>query len=247
MKCPKCRFENPDNTRFCGHCGSPFPGAIHISPSPTETFEPPDEELAIGSTFAGRYQIIEELGRGGMGRVYKVQDTEVQETIALKILRTEIASSQRTIQRFRNELKLARKISHKNVCRMYDLNKEEKSYYITMEHVPGENLKSMIQMMGHMSVGKTIFIAKQVCEGLIEAHKLGVIHRDLKPSNIMIDKEGNAHIMDFGIARSIESEDITRTEARVGTPKYMSPEQMIGGETDRRSDIYSFGIPLYEL
>jgi serine/threonine protein kinase/Tfp pilus assembly protein PilF len=247
MKCPKCRFENPDNTRFCGNCGSPFPDAISISPSQTETIEPPDEELPIGSTFAGRYQIIEELGRGGMGRVYKVQDTEVQETIALKILRSEIASSQKTIQRFRNELKLARKISHKNVCRMYDLNKEEESYYITMEYVSGENLKSMIQMMGHLSVGKTVLIANQICEGLIEAHALGVIHRDLKPSNVMIDKEGNAHIMDFGIARSIDVEDATRTEARVGTPKYMSPEQMSGGEIDLRTDIYSFGIILYEM
>jgi serine/threonine protein kinase/Tfp pilus assembly protein PilF len=247
MKCPKCQFDNPDNTRYCGNCGSPFPSAIHISSSPTETFEPQEEELAIGSTFAGRYQIIEELGRGGMGRVYKVLDAEVQETIALKILRSEIASNKKTIQRFRNELKLARKISHKNVCRMYDLNKEDEIYFITMEYVSGENLKSMIQMMGHLSAGKTILIAKQICEGLTEAHKLDVVHRDLKPSNIMIDKEGNAHIMDFGIARSIDLEDVTRTEARVGTPKYMSPEQMTGEEIDPRSDIYSFGVILYEM
>jgi len=247
MKCPKCTFENPDKTRFCGNCGNPFPDAIEIFPSLTETFEPPLEELPIGSTFAGRYQIIEELGRGGMGRVYKVLDTEVQEKIALKILRPEIASNEKTIQRFRNELKLARKISHKYVCRMFDLSKEEDLYYITMEYVSGENLKSMIQMMGQLSVGKTIFVAKQVCEGLAEAHRLGVIHRDLKPSNIMIDKEGNAHIMDFGIARSIETEDITRTEARIGTPKYMSPEQMEGKELDRRSDIYSLGVILYEM
>ncbi|MDH4220058.1 MAG: serine/threonine-protein kinase, partial [Candidatus Aminicenantes bacterium] len=247
MKCPKCLFENPDKTRFCGNCGNPFPDAIEISPSLTETFEPAPEDLPIGSTFAGRYQIIEELGRGGMGRVYKVLDTEVQEKIALKILRPEIASNEQTIQRFRNELKLARKISHKYVCRMFDLSKEEDLYYITMEYVSGENLKSMIQMMGQLSVGKTIFIAKQVCEGLAEAHRLGVIHRDLKPSNIMIDKEGNAHIMDFGIARSLKTEDITQTEARIGTPKYMSPEQMAGKELDRRSDIYSLGVILYEM
>ncbi len=247
MKCPKCLFENPDKTRFCGNCGNPFPDAIEISPSLTETFELAPEDLPIGSTFAGRYQIIEELGRGGMGRVYKVLDTEVQEKIAIKILRPEIASNERTIQRFRNELKLARKISHKYVCRMFDLSKEDDLYYITMEYVSGENLKSMIQMMGQLSVGKTIFIAKQVCEGLAEAHRLGVIHRDLKPSNIMIDREGHAHIMDFGIARSIQAEDITRTEARIGTPKYMSPEQMAGKELDRRSDIYSLGVILYEM
>ncbi len=247
MKCPKCAFENPDKTRFCGNCGNPFPEAIEISASLTETFEPPPEELPVGSTFAGRYQIIEELGRGGMGRVYKVLDTEVQEKIALKILRPEIASNEKTIQRFRNELKLARKISHKCVCRMFDLGKEAELYYITMEYVSGENLKSMIQMMGQLSVGKAIFVAKQVCDGLTEAHRLGVIHRDLKPSNIMIDKEGNAHIMDFGIARSVETEDMTRTEARIGTPKYMSPEQMGGKELDQRTDIYSLGIILYEM
>ncbi len=247
MICPKCRFENPDKTRFCGNCGIPLPNSIEISPSPTETFEPPPEELTVGGTFAGRYQVIEELGRGGMGRVYKALDTEVQEKIALKILRPEIASNKKTIQRFRNELKLARRISHKHVCRMFDLSREEDLYYITMEYVSGENLKSMIQMMGQLSVGKTIFIAKQVCEGLAEAHRIGVIHRDLKPSNIMIDKEGNTHIMDFGIARSIETKDITRTEARIGTPKYMSPEQMGGRELDQRSDIYSFGVILYEM
>jgi len=247
MKCPKCRHENPDKTRFCGNCAAPLPNAIEISPAPTETFEPPPEELSIGSTFAGRYQVIEELGRGGMGRVYKALDNEVQEKIALKILRPEIASNKKTIQRFRNELKLARRISHKHVCRMFDLSREENLYYITMEYVSGENLKSIIQMMGQLSVGKTIFTAKQVCEGLAEAHRIGIIHRDLKPSNIMIDKEGNTHIMDFGIARSIETEDITRTEARIGTPKYMSPEQMGGRELDQRSDIYSFGVILYEM
>ncbi len=151
------------------------------------------------------------------------------------------------IGRFQNELKYARKISHRNVCRMYDLNKDSGSYCITMEYVDGEDLKRMIQMMGHLSIGKAVSIAKQVCEGLVESHSLNVIHRDLKPGNIMIDKWGNAKIMDFGIARSLESNELTGTGVMIGTPEYMSPEQVEGTEIDARCDIYSLGIILYEM
>jgi serine/threonine-protein kinase len=136
----------------------------------TETLETPKEELTTGSTFAGRYQIIEELGKGGMGKVYKAQDTDLKEKVAIKLLKPEIAADKKTIERFRNELKFARKIRHKNVCQMYDLNKEEGAHYITMEYVPGEDLKGMIRMMGQLGAGKSISIAKQVCEGLAEAH-----------------------------------------------------------------------------
>jgi len=130
---------------------------------------------------------------------------------------------------------------------MYDLNKEEGSHYITMEYVAGEDLKSMIRMMGQLSSGKTIFIAKQVCDGLIEAHRLGVVHRDLKPQNIMIDKDGNTRIMDFGIARSLKTEGISAAGVMIGTPEYMSPEQVEGKDVDQRSDIYSLGAILYEM
>jgi len=193
IKCPKCHSDNPDTQRFCGECGTQIipPGEISAA---TETLEAAKEELTTGSTFAGRYQIIEELGKGGMGKVYKAHDTEIKEKVALKLLKPEVAADKKTIERFQNELKFARKISHRNVCRMYDLNKEEGSYYITMEYVPGEDLKSSIRRMGPLSAGKTIFIAKQVCEGLAEAHGLGVVHRDLKPQNIMIDKEGRQSI-----------------------------------------------------
>jgi serine/threonine protein kinase/Flp pilus assembly protein TadD len=213
----------------------------------TETIESPKEELTTGVTFAGRYQIIEELGRGGMGRVYKALDTEVNEKIALKLIKPEIAAHKKTIERFRNELKFARKIRHKNVCQMYDLSKEGGNYYITMEYVSGDDLKGMIRRMGRFSAGQAITIAKQVCEGLTEAHKLGVVHRDLKPQNIMIDQDGNARIMDFGIARSMEGKSITGAGVMIGTPDYMSPEQVDGKETDQRSDIYSLGIILYEM
>jgi serine/threonine-protein kinase len=245
IKCPKCNTDNPDALKFCGECGTQI---IPLEEAPvTETLETPKEELTTGSTFAGRYQIIEELGKGGMGKVYKAQDTEIKEKVAIKLIKPEVASDKKIIERFQNELKFARKISHRNVCRMYDLNKEERSYYITMEYVDGEDLKSMIRMMGQLSPGKAISIAKQMCEGLAEAHSLGVIHRDLKPSNIMIDKMGNAKIMDFGIARSIKAKGITGTGVMIGTPEYMSPEQVEGEDVDQRSDIYSLGVILYEM
>jgi len=246
MKCPKCKSDNPETSSFCADCGTQLPASEEIT-APTKTIEAPKKELTTGSTFAGRYQIIEELGRGGMGKVYKAQDTEINDKIALKLIKPEVASDKRTIERFRNELKFARKIRHENVCQMYDLNKEEGTYYITMEFVSGEDLKSMIRMSKQLSVATAINTAKQVCEGLVVAHKLGVVHRDLKPQNIMIDKEGNARIMDFGIARSIKGKGITGAGVMIGTPEYMSPEQVEGKEIDQRSDIYSLGVILYEM
>jgi serine/threonine protein kinase/lipoprotein NlpI len=211
------------------------------------TLETRAEELSRGTLFAGRYEIIEELGKGGMGKVYRVEDVKVKEEVALKLIKSDIASDKRTIERFSNELKMARKIRHKNVCAMYDLGEEKGIYYITMEYVPGEDLKSFIRRAGPLNAAKAIFIAKQVCEGLTEAHRLGVIHRDLKPGNIMIDREGNARIMDFGIARSLKTKGTTGSGVIIGTPEYMSPEQVDQEEVDQRSDIYSLGVILYEM
>jgi serine/threonine protein kinase len=182
-----------------------------------------------------------------MGRVYKVIDKDINEKVALKLLKPEISLNKETVNRFKNELRTARKISHKNVCRMYHLGRYEETRFITMEYVSGEDLKTTIRRVGPLSAGKTVKIAKQICEGLSEAHQMGIVHRDLKLQNIMIDRKGDAKIMDFGIARSMVAKGITETGIMIGTPEYMSPEQVEGKDIDQRSDIYSLGVICYEL
>jgi tetratricopeptide (TPR) repeat protein/predicted Ser/Thr protein kinase/TolB-like protein len=246
-KCPRCDTANPADSKFCRECAAPLPSSTRPAPPLTRTLETPKEELRTGSTFAGRYQIIEELGKGGMGKVYRALDSKIDEEVALKLIKPEIAADRKTLERFSQELRIVRKIVHKNVGRMYELMEDDGAHFITMEFIPGQDLRGLIRQSGQLAPGTAVSIARQVGEGLSEAHRLGVVHRDLKPGNIMIDREGQARIMDFGIARSLQGKGITSEGVVIGTPEYMSPEQVEGKEADQRSDIYSLGIILYEM
>ena len=248
VKCPRCRHDNPSDATYCGGCAAPLsPGPQGDIPLPTETLQAPVRELATGATFAGRYQVIEELGHGGMGRVYKVHDAELNEKVALKLLRPEVAVDAEAVERFRNEIKSARQVVHRNVCRMFDIGRAEGTPFITMEYIHGEDLKRLIRKIGQLPTGRTVSIARQIAEGLAEAHSHGIVHRDLKPQNIMVDEGGSVRIMDFGIARSLVKKGITGAGVMIGTPEYMSPEQVEGKAVDQRSDIYSLGVILYEM
>jgi serine/threonine protein kinase len=210
------------------------------------TFSGTNFSTAGLTALSQRYDIIGEAGRGNMGYVYKARDRETGETVALKLIKPEIASDQAMMERFKNELLYARKITHKNVCRVYDFNRIGGTAYTSMEFVEGESLRSVLNRFGGLPQRKAIDIAQHICSGLKEAHAQGIVHRDLKPENVMIDANGNVKILDFGIARSMEAG--TRiTGSMVGTPAYMAPEQVAGKPADYRTDIYSLGLILYEM
>src|SRR6266404_6805048 len=203
--------------------------------------------LPTGTVLANRYEILQLLGEGGMGAVYKARDTELDRVVALKVIRPELASNPEILQRFKQELVLARQVTDRNIIRIFDLGEADGIRFITMEYVEGTSLYQILREQGKLPVKEAAEITEQVLIGLRAAHREGVIHRDLKPQNIMRDKQGRILVMDFGLARSVESAGMTQTGALVGTMEYMSPEQALGSELDQRSDIFTVGLIFYEL
>lgn len=203
--------------------------------------------LSPGKVLGGRYEILALLGEGGMGAVYKARDTEVNRLVALKTIRPKLASNPQVLQRFKQELVVARQITHKNVVRIYDLGDAEGVKFITMQYVEGEDLKSILRKAGRLPPPEAVSTMQQICRALDACHVEGVIHRDLKPSNVMRDKAGRVLVMDFGLARSPETGGLTQTGAVMGTLEYMSPEQAKGLELGPTSDIYAAGLIFYEL
>jgi serine/threonine protein kinase len=212
----------------------------------TPADNPPQFPTLDLTPLSQRYELLAEAGHGSMGNVYKARDRETGETVALKLLKPEIASDQSMMERFKKELLFARKITHKNVCRVHEFNRIGGIAFTSMEFVEGESLRSVLSRTGGLPQRKALDLALQLCSGLQEAHAQGIVHRDLKPENVMIDAQGNAKIMDFGIARSMDA--MTRlTGSMVGTPAYMAPEQVAGKQVDFRTDIYSLGLIFYEI
>ena len=268
-RCQQCGSEVEPTTPFCSQCGSPLrkssaesSGAdgstmeavaaadapTYPSPRTSSSSQPAshpslDEgRFAPGTLIAERYRIISMLGRGGMGEVFRAHDLTLGQPVALKFLPDSMIDKS-TLERFRNEVRIARRISHPNVCRVYDIGETANQVFLSMEYVDGEDLSSLVRRNGRLPCDKALAIARKICAGLAAAHDKGVLHRDLKPSNIMIDARGEVLIMDFGLAGlAHEIEDV-----RSGTPAYMAPEQLVGKEVTARSDIYALGLVLYEL
>jgi serine/threonine-protein kinase len=201
--------------------------------------------FAPGCLLGGRYRIVALLGKGGMGEVYRADDLSLEQPVALKFLPQAVAHSPEALARFRNEVRMARQVSHPNVCRMYDLGEADGCCFLSMEYVDGEDLGSLLRRIGRLPADKALEIARKLCAGLAAAHEKGVLHRDLKPANVMLDGRGQVLLTDFGLAGL--AGEIEGAEVRNGTPAYMAPEQLSGQEVTARSDIYSLGMVLYEI
>src|SRR5215472_13992494 len=263
MDNPKKREYEPDATVFVSDSDSSAHGARSEAPpiigegsSPAGSGTSSNTiagstgggvQLQPGAVLANRYEIVKLLGEGGMGAVYKARDLELAREVALKVIRPELANNPDILQRFKQELILARQVTDRNVIRIFDLGEAGRIKFITMEYVEGEGLHQIIKQRGKLDVAEAVDIAEQVAKGLAAVHGEGVIHRDLKPQNIMRDKHGRIVVMDFGLARSLGESGMTQTGAIVGTLEYMSPEQAMGVALDQRSDIYSVGLIFYEL
>jgi serine/threonine protein kinase len=262
--CSSCGTDVPAAGRFCSACGAPAnselatldfatassplpqrPASSSLSRASSSAAYQSEGRFLPGRLLASRYRIIALLGRGGMGEVYRADDLTLGQPVALKFLPDEAARDQGLLERFKNEVRIARRVSHPNVCRVYDVGEVEGHTFFTMEYVDGEDLASLLRRIGRLPEDKALDIARQLCAGLSAAHTKGVLHRDLKPANIMLDGRGQVVITDFGLAGV--ADQITGNDVRSGTPAYMAPEQLSGKEVSTRSDIYSLGLVLYEV
>jgi len=267
MDCPQCGLNNPPNAVSCINCKTPLPaagssnlgqaeqtlsnvvptGGFPVSAAGAREARISTAALGPGSVIGGRYEILKQLGEGGMGAVYEVRDRELDRCVAMKVIRPDLAQTVEVLTRFKQELIIARQVTHKNVCRIYDLAETAGLRFITMEFVEGRSLANLLRERGKLEPKQAVGVIVQVCRALEAAHAEGVIHRDLKPQNIMLDAHDRVVVMDFGIARSVQIGSMTQTGIVLGTPAYMSPEQAKGEELDARSDLFTLGIIFYEL
>jgi serine/threonine-protein kinase len=256
--CPRCATPLPEAARFCPSCGvSRVVASVTSSQTPTVASDDSRvfttsqaapgrrSRFVAGELVAGRYRVEGLLGKGGMGEVYRAEDVKLGHPVALKFLPVALAQNPSMLARFHNEVRLARQVTHPNVCRVHDIGEVDGQPYLTMEYVDGENLASLLRRIGRLPRDKAIQIARQLCAGLSSAHDKGVLHRDLKPENVMLDGTGTVRIMDFGLAGF--REELAPSDLRSGTPAYMAPEQLEGRDVTVRSDLYALGVTLYEL
>jgi serine/threonine protein kinase len=258
-RCPVCSTAVDENNLTCLSCGAALTSTeATVRQPPSKEKSKPHKSLhssftssrsegdfVAGTTLDGRYRIIGLIGRGGMGEVYKAEDLKLNQTVALKFLPENFAKDNAALERFYGEVRIARKVSHPNVCRVFDIGEVEGSHFLSMEFIDGDDLSSLLRRIGRFPPDKAVEIARQLCAGLHAIHQVGVLHRDLKPANAIIDGHGKARITDFGVA-SLESE-LKDGAGVAGTPAYMSPEQITGKELTTKSDIYSLGLILYEI
>ena len=255
MQCPACSRDVPDSSRYCPECGT----RVDASRAPTltmadvggEAVRLPSWDALDGAQFipgtmlAGRYRIVDLLGRGGMGEVYRAEDVKLGQAVALKFLPGEVTHHADRLARFHREVRLARQVSHPNVCRVHDIGETGGQHFLSMEYIDGEDLASLLRRIGRLPSDKALELARQLCAGLAAAHDCKVLHRDLKPANVLIDGRGRAHLLDFGLASLAEA---GRNPLEIsGTPGYMAPEQQAGREVTTRTDVYALGLVLYEM
>ena len=239
-----CNLDREINTQLQESIGM---NRSPVSLNQTGNSQMPTTFLNVASALEERYQVMSELGRGGMGIVFQAYDKQLNETVAIKILSPFISNDSEGLERLKREVSAARRVSHGNVIRIHDIGETKGLHYVSMEYFPGDDLKAYLRKNSNLSFMQAYQIAVQICDGVDAAHRQGVIHRDLKPQNVIIDARNQIKIIDFGLAHSAHLKGMTATGLIMGTPEYMSPEQVAGSKVDERTDIYSLGVILYEL